>query len=250
MSLGDKIRFYRKKKGLMQSELGDFLFVTRQTVSLWEKGQTVPSIDNLIRLSEIFGVSIDHLVNDKDPTPEDTDESEDKDSEDANAVSEVSNSQNDNNSLQNGKNSLVFCISIGVIATMIVAFVISIFAMNVSISDKRIEKILGTELPEYGVRMVSNQRKTQGRVKIRAITELSFDEDVSEKLGVGMNPDMPDGIEEIIASSFAYQDAELYLLYDFDKACAAESCTAAGSYVIMAYYADVNILRITEFTYK
>ncbi|MBQ8782580.1 MAG: helix-turn-helix domain-containing protein [Clostridia bacterium] len=62
MSVGEKIQFYRKELGLSQEELGKKLLVSRQTISLWENDQTVPTIDNLIRLKEIFGVSVDDIL--------------------------------------------------------------------------------------------------------------------------------------------------------------------------------------------
>lgn len=62
MTTADKIQYYRKKLGLSQEELGQMLLVSRQTVSLWENGQTAPTIDNLIRLKDIFGVSVDELL--------------------------------------------------------------------------------------------------------------------------------------------------------------------------------------------
>ena len=62
MTIGEKIQFFRKKNGMSQEELGQKLLVSRQTVSLWETGQTFPTIDNLIRLREIFGVSVDELL--------------------------------------------------------------------------------------------------------------------------------------------------------------------------------------------
>lgn len=62
MTTNEKIQFYRKRLGLSQEELGQKLLVSRQTVSLWENGQTAPTIDNLIRLKEIFGVSVDELL--------------------------------------------------------------------------------------------------------------------------------------------------------------------------------------------
>ena len=62
MSLGEKIQFYRKQKNLSQEQLGEMLFVSRQTVSQWEKDQTTPTIDNLLKLKEIFGVSVDELL--------------------------------------------------------------------------------------------------------------------------------------------------------------------------------------------
>ena len=62
MTVGEKIQTYRKQLGMSQEELGQKLLVSRQTISLWEKGQTVPTIDNLIRLREIFGVSVDEIL--------------------------------------------------------------------------------------------------------------------------------------------------------------------------------------------
>ena len=62
MTVGEKIQKYRKELGLSQEELGQKLLVSRQTISLWEKDQTVPTIDNLIRLREIFGVSVDEIL--------------------------------------------------------------------------------------------------------------------------------------------------------------------------------------------
>ena len=62
MTVGEKIQTYRKHLELSQEELGQKLLVSRQTISLWEKDQTVPTIDNLIRLREIFGVSVDDIL--------------------------------------------------------------------------------------------------------------------------------------------------------------------------------------------
>ena len=61
---------YRREKKLSQEELGNMLNVSRQTVSLWETGQTVPTIDNLVRLKEIFGVSVDRLLGCEEETVE------------------------------------------------------------------------------------------------------------------------------------------------------------------------------------
>ena len=64
MTVGQRIQHYRKLQGLSQEELGQKLLVSRQTVSLWENDQTLPTIDNLVRLKEIFGVSIDEILTD------------------------------------------------------------------------------------------------------------------------------------------------------------------------------------------
>ena len=62
MALGNKIQECRKALGLSQEELGQKLLVSRQTVSLWENDQSLPSLDNLTRLKEIFGISVDELL--------------------------------------------------------------------------------------------------------------------------------------------------------------------------------------------
>ena len=62
MTISEKIQCFRKKSGLSQEELAGMMFVSRQTISLWETGQTLPTIDNLIRLREIFGVSLDTIL--------------------------------------------------------------------------------------------------------------------------------------------------------------------------------------------
>ncbi len=66
MTVGESIQKLRKKLGMSQEELGQKLLVSRQTVSLWEKDQTVPTIDNLLRLKEVFGVSTDEILGAED----------------------------------------------------------------------------------------------------------------------------------------------------------------------------------------
>ncbi len=62
MTVGEKIQHYRKQIGYSQEELGQKLMVSRQTVSLWEMDKTLPTVDNLLRLKEIFGVSVDEIL--------------------------------------------------------------------------------------------------------------------------------------------------------------------------------------------
>lgn len=64
MELKDKLVSLRKKSGLSQALLAEKLAVSRQTVSNWELGEILPSTDNLVRLSKLYGVSLDYLVSD------------------------------------------------------------------------------------------------------------------------------------------------------------------------------------------
>lgn len=74
MTVGEKIQFYRKKLGLSQEDLGQKMLVSRQTVSLWEMDKTLPSVDNLIRLKEIFSVSIDDILSESESIEENKNE--------------------------------------------------------------------------------------------------------------------------------------------------------------------------------
>ncbi len=57
-----KLSELRKKKGWTQEELAEKMDVTRQSVSKWEGGQSIPDIEKVVKLSELFGVSIDYLL--------------------------------------------------------------------------------------------------------------------------------------------------------------------------------------------
>lgn len=65
MILADKIINERKKNGWSQEELADMLDVSRQSVSKWEGAQSVPDLQKILKLAEIFGVSTDYLLKDE-----------------------------------------------------------------------------------------------------------------------------------------------------------------------------------------
>ena len=62
MDTKDIIYELRTKNGLSQDELAEKVFVTRQAVSRWENGDTVPNTDTLKLLSKLFNVSINTLL--------------------------------------------------------------------------------------------------------------------------------------------------------------------------------------------
>lgn len=62
MSLGEKIRERRKKAGLSQEELAEKLHVSRQAVTKWETDRGIPDVANLIAVSDLFGISLDELI--------------------------------------------------------------------------------------------------------------------------------------------------------------------------------------------
>lgn len=62
MTLGESITRLRTKKGWSQGDLADALNVSRQSISKWETDGSIPELDKLLRLSELFGVTLDTLV--------------------------------------------------------------------------------------------------------------------------------------------------------------------------------------------
>ena len=70
MILAEKIMEERKKNGWSQEELAEKLSVSRQAVSKWESAQSIPDLQRVIQLSEIFGVSTDYLLKDECETPQ------------------------------------------------------------------------------------------------------------------------------------------------------------------------------------
>lgn len=67
MEFGNKLKKLRMDEGMSQEELSRELSVSRQAVYKWESNRGYPDIDNLIRISDIFNVTIDELIrNDKD----------------------------------------------------------------------------------------------------------------------------------------------------------------------------------------
>lgn len=70
MNLGETIYNLRKEKKLSQGDLAEQLSVSRQSVSKWENNSAVPDLDKLVKLSTIFGVSLDELVKGEMPAGE------------------------------------------------------------------------------------------------------------------------------------------------------------------------------------
>ena len=62
MTLGEKILALRTQKEMSQEELAAALEVSRQSVSKWETNQSVPDLDKIIRLADLFGVTVDQLA--------------------------------------------------------------------------------------------------------------------------------------------------------------------------------------------
>ncbi len=62
INIGSLIRELRKEKNLTQSQLAQMLQTTQDTISLWELGKSLPDILSLVKLSKLFNVSTDYLL--------------------------------------------------------------------------------------------------------------------------------------------------------------------------------------------
>ncbi len=71
MNLGETIFRLRTAKGMSQGDLAEALEVSRQSISKWETNVSVPELDKLVKLSEVFGVTLDELVTGKAETTQD-----------------------------------------------------------------------------------------------------------------------------------------------------------------------------------
>lgn len=62
MTLAEKVMLLRKQRGWSQEELAEHLGISRQSISKWESGISIPDIDRIIKMSDLFGVSTDYLL--------------------------------------------------------------------------------------------------------------------------------------------------------------------------------------------
>ena len=67
----ERINLLRKKMGLSQEELANKIGVSRQAVSKWESGQSMPDLDKIVALSDLFGVSTDYILKGTEDATED-----------------------------------------------------------------------------------------------------------------------------------------------------------------------------------
>lgn len=68
MTIGEKIQNLRKQRGMSQEQLAEALGVSRQAVSKWEAGQSVPDIDKIISICDYFGVTTDYILRNAEMT--------------------------------------------------------------------------------------------------------------------------------------------------------------------------------------
>lgn len=68
MNIGTKLNNARKESGLTQEQVAESLGVSRQSISNWENERTYPDIISVVKLSDLYSVSLDYLLKNKEET--------------------------------------------------------------------------------------------------------------------------------------------------------------------------------------
>jgi transcriptional regulator with XRE-family HTH domain len=69
MTFGEKLQGLRQKAGMSQDGLAEKLNVSRQAVSRWERDETMPEVEKIVALADLFGVTTDYLLRPEKSTP-------------------------------------------------------------------------------------------------------------------------------------------------------------------------------------
>lgn len=62
MTIGETIKSLRVESGMTQTRLASLLFTSQDTISLWERGKSLPDVKSVIKMSAIFGVTTDYIL--------------------------------------------------------------------------------------------------------------------------------------------------------------------------------------------
>ena len=72
MTLGERIKACRQHAGMSQEKVAELVGISRQAVTKWESDQSAPNTENLFKLAEIFGTTVDLLLNSEEESNETT----------------------------------------------------------------------------------------------------------------------------------------------------------------------------------
>ena len=200
MTLQEKIIKLRKKNGWSQEELADKLYVTRQAVSKWESGNSLPDVEKIVHMSKLFGVTTDYLLNDEIGTEDIIEESVADDNKileqaDVDAYLEAEKGKSKYRAGAAGLMALSPLVYIilriysvencaligGIVAAVFLSVVIALYCVSENKVSEFKHIITGSFTLGYGVRTCVTQlrsefRKKRQRVRVPLIAVLMLDE--------------------------------------------------------------------------
>jgi len=135
--LHETLRDLRKKKGYSQEEAAARLNVVRQTVSKWEKGLSVPDADALMRLSELYEVTVGELLG-APPAQEDAPETPQPDMRE---IAEQLSRINEQLVIKNRRSSRIWKIVGGVLLGWLLFWLVSVILAISAFSVLRVENV-------------------------------------------------------------------------------------------------------------
>lgn len=62
MTIGETIKSLRLENGMIQTKLASLLFMSQDTISLWERGKSLPDVKSVIEMAKIFNVTTDYIL--------------------------------------------------------------------------------------------------------------------------------------------------------------------------------------------
>ena len=139
--LSDKIKYTRIKKEMTQLQLANHLNIVRQTVSKWEKGLSVPDADMLVKIAELFDISVSELL--------DINVGNDEDSK---VISNQLLDINNELAIKNRRNSLILKVVIAIIVGYIV-FQIVMLILSVAVI-KQFTDNFGSQVNQFSEQII------------------------------------------------------------------------------------------------
>jgi len=112
MNLGEKIYQQRTKKRLSQGDLAEMLNVSRQSISKWENNTATPDLEKIVKMSEIFEISLDELIKgEKNVVTNETVTSNDIQTEESTEFSSVSTEKSQISNIQRITGIVLLCMA-------------------------------------------------------------------------------------------------------------------------------------------
>ena len=242
MTVGERIQFYRKQNGLSQEELARMLIVSRQTVSLWENGQTLPTIDNLIRLRDIFGITVDEMLVGEPVAHQAAEEPSD---------SAVQAPDAPQNAPKNSRRTVwvrIVAIAAPVLLALAVVVITSLLAATKPM--RAAERALGARLPSADYTVSVSHGIVTDAVDIDYVTELYYTDHqrIDEILSLSdmWAEDCP-WLSVLLSDVQDISGSYALIVFCTDTAEYGKRADAVSRYTVICCYPDEGMIRILSF---